>query len=171
MILFQPVKIQKLPFWPCRWLLPLKLTTGALTSAPQPGAIEYDGNNLYVTLSSGIRYPIPLNGNTPELTATLTPNMVNNVAIGDKTLHRSIQLNYTLSRGTGYRQGVMQILEGGTASPWLTEDYQFTADLGITFNAAYDSVSNNVINLVCTVNNQDANTLQLKYKLLVISMP
>ena len=96
---------------------------------------------------------------------TLNYNAVTNIAIGDKTQNESIVINYSLSRGTNKQQGKIQILEGGLVSPLISEDYQNTADLGVTFDAAYDGVLTNQINLVCTVNNQEANNATIKYNI------
>lgn len=137
--------------------------SGTILGLFSPGTV----NKKMIDLSIG--QIIKVNGFYQEYETgkinTLTYNTVTNIAIGDKTQNESIVINYTLSRGTNRQQGKIQILEGGLASPLISEDYQNTADLGVTFDAAYDGVLTTQINLACTVNNQEINNATLKYNI------
>ena len=121
--------------------------------------------NKYIAPNLGINIIVP--GIYPEISngqiATAAYNAVTNVAVGDKTQNRSITISYIMSRGTNFQQGHIEILECGLSAPLITDNYQNTADLGVTFDVAYDGTLTNQINLVCTANNQDSNATTIKY--------
>ena len=121
--------------------------------------------NKFVSPNLGLNIRIP--GTYPEIgtdmIASLPYNAVTNVAIGDLTYNRSIVLKYTMMRGTNFQQGTISILHAGLAAPLIVNDYQNSADLGVTFDAIYDLTNTNQIDLVCTANNQDSNSITFNY--------
>lgn len=81
---------------------------------------------------------------------SLANNSTDSLSIGDKSYNRSIELKYTITRGTNYRTGTLKILSTGTALLFDPGDYIETADVGVTFSGAYFSGNSNTIKLKWT---------------------
>jgi len=84
---------------------------------------------------------------------SLGNNTTDSLSIADKTYNRSIEIKYTITRGTAYRSGTLKILNTGTALLFDPGDYIQTMDLGVTFNGAYYSGHSNTIKLKWTTTN------------------
>jgi hypothetical protein len=124
--------------------------------------IRWSYDNLYemVNFNRDRRLQIP-NILYPEVEQNLYNGLINNsstnIIIGDRIQNKSINLDYTLNRGSGYRQGSIKILcDSSTASSvYKIEEYQINdnhpeVDNSIIFST---DISGNFIRLNISMDN------------------
>jgi len=70
---------------------PLKLTSGPLLAAPEAGAIEYDGTNLYYTDNFNVRHMLEIGGDSFFTNLTPTPVTVGGIAEGSTFNDQTVQ--------------------------------------------------------------------------------
>jgi hypothetical protein len=94
------------------------------------------GRNIQI---SGLIYPeIEQN-----LSATLTNNATTNVIVGNKLQNKSITIEYTLTRGTGYRKGRFDIINDGTTLYMSPDNFITNGDAGVSGSAVIFTVNYN----------------------------
>ncbi|HLP86886.1 MAG TPA: hypothetical protein VK153_03385 [Candidatus Paceibacterota bacterium] len=98
------------------------------------------GRNIQIT---GLIYP----EYESNLSATLSDNATTNVIIGNKLQNRSIIIDYTITRGTTYEMGRLQIVHNGTTLS-IAESTPVGDDVGVTFAVNFNT---NEIRLACTL--------------------
>ncbi len=86
----------------------LKLTSGALTTTPSPGAIEFDGSAYYVTDGSAIRRTIATGSSTNSIDNVSTINSTSNITL---VTPNSVVVSSTL-QSTNSQNGAL-IVKGG----------------------------------------------------------
>lgn len=75
--------------------------------------------------------------------ATLVDNTTTNVIVGNKLQNRSISIEYTLTRGTGYRQGKIDILNDGTTVYMSPDEFITNGAAGVSNTAIVFAVDYN----------------------------
>lgn len=86
----------------------LKLTSGALLASPAPGAIEFDGSNLYITDNTNTRRTLATGAVSNSLDNISTINSTSNITLSTPN---SVVVSSTLA-STNYQNGAL-IVKGG----------------------------------------------------------
>ncbi|MCM2353015.1 MAG: hypothetical protein NDI63_05305 [Pseudobdellovibrio sp.] len=86
----------------------LKLTSGALLGSPAPGAVEFDGSNLYITDNTNTRRTLATGSVTNSLDNIATINSTSNITLSTPN---SVVVSSTLA-STNYQNGAL-IVKGG----------------------------------------------------------
>ncbi|WP_409478069.1 beta strand repeat-containing protein [Pseudobdellovibrio sp. HCB154] len=86
----------------------LKLTSGALLASPAPGAVEFDGSNLYITDNTNTRRTLATGSVTNSLDNISTINSTSNITLSTPN---SVVVSSTLA-STNYQNGAL-IVKGG----------------------------------------------------------
>lgn len=107
----------------------------------------------YIPLIRKVSYPDLYIEVDENAEATFTNNTATEVTIGDKTQNRSISIDYTAVRSTKIEQGTIMIFHDGTTLYVNnnSHDNQSGAGIGMTFDAVFDGVDTDLINLEVTI--------------------
>lgn len=83
------------------------------------------GRNIQIT---GLIYP----ESEQNLSSALTNNTTTNIIVGNKLQNRSMVIDYTIVRGTGFRSGSFRIINDGTALYMSPDEFVTNGDAGVS---------------------------------------
>lgn len=119
---------------------------GTITGAP---SVRWFYDNTYFTkfynppisniVINGILYP----EQEYNLSAALTNNTTTNVIVGNKLQNKTITIDYTITRGTGYRKGKFDIINDGTNTYMSPDEFITNGVAGVSNTAIVLSVNYN----------------------------
>ena len=128
-----------------------KIIISSLIGTPTTLVSSGAAVNGYVNPQKNVCIAIP--GIYPEQSqssATLTNNAATNITVGNTAQNNSIHVEYTLSRGSGYRTGSFDILYDGTTTYLSPDTFIDNGVAGVDGNAIVFSTSISTTNILLT---------------------
>ena len=106
-----------------------------------------------------------------NLTATLTNNTTTNVIIGNKLQNRSIHVDYTITRSSGYRSGYFDIVNDGTSLYMSPDEFISNNATGVDDSAIFfdSNFNSNEIRMSATLNNYTSATINYNVRRVMIT--